>query len=176
MIVTPDLYTRLVILLGYTSRHQLFVTVVLLVFYLHTFSCYCYSVIYLSCYLVILWLQFILLLFCAHCYMHEFSSLHTHSPGRFLTTLDLHVQILDACFCCSGVRWDLTLREEIELLPIWFRYSYLLSFCYFLILDISDSVVIPVLNLYDIMRGCLYVILQELWFITVRIYSLFRLI
>ena len=30
--------------------------------------------------------------------MHEFFSLHTHSPGRFLTTLDLHVQILDALF------------------------------------------------------------------------------
>ena len=37
--------------------------------------------------------------------------------------------------------------------------SVFLSFlpsCYFLILDISGSVVIPVLYLYDIMRGCLY--------------------
>jgi len=80
------------------------------------------------------------------------------------------------CFYYSGVRWDCTLHEELEFLPIWFRYSYLLPSCYFLILDISDSVVILVLYFYDIMRGCLYVILQQSWFIIVSIYSLFQAI
>ena len=37
--------------------------------------------------------------------------------------------------------------------------SFLPSY-YFLILVISDSVIIPALYLYDIMCGCLYVILQ----------------
>jgi len=58
-----------------------------------------------------LYLQLFLLLFYAHCLYAQAFPLHTHSPGRFLTTLDLHVQILDACFYCAGVRWDCTLRE-----------------------------------------------------------------
>ena len=58
-------------------------------------------------------------------YMHELLPLHTHSLGRFLTTLNLHVQILDAVFLLSGVRWDGTLREELELFPIRFQYSHL---------------------------------------------------
>ena len=85
-------------MLGYTFRHQLLFTVILLVFYLHAYSCYCYSVACLSCYLVILCLQLSCYYFVHIVYMHEQSSLHTHSPGRFLTTWDLHVQILDALF------------------------------------------------------------------------------
>jgi len=49
-----------------------------------------------------------------------------HSLGRFLTTLDLHVQILDILFYWSGVCWARTLHEELEFLPIWFWYSCLL--------------------------------------------------
>ena len=114
-------------MLGYTSWHQLLVyscnSCLISSFML---LCSYPSVVCLSCYLVILWLQFILLLFCAHCwYARAFPFTHTHSPGRFLTTLDLYVQILDACFYCSGVRWDRTLREELELPPIPFWYSYL---------------------------------------------------
>ena len=48
MIVTRTrLCTRLVILLGYTPRHLLIVTVVLLVLYLYSYSCYRYSVAYI---------------------------------------------------------------------------------------------------------------------------------
>jgi len=47
MIVTRTrLCTRLVILLGYTPRHLLFVTVVLLVLYMYSYSCYRYSVVF----------------------------------------------------------------------------------------------------------------------------------
>ena len=42
-----------------------------------------------------LYLQLFLLLLYAHCLYAELFPLHTHSPGRFLTTLDLHVQILE---------------------------------------------------------------------------------
>ena len=103
-------------MLGYTSWPQLFV-----------YSCNsCLFLLYSRCSypLVILWLQFILLLFCAHCLYARALLFTHHSPGRFLTTLDLHVQILDACFYCLGVRWDRILREELELLPIRFWYSY----------------------------------------------------
>jgi len=43
------------------------------------------------------------------------------------------------------------------LIPVFLSF---LPSCYFLVLDISDSVVIPVLYLYAIIRGCLFVILQ----------------
>ena len=53
---------------------------------------------YLSCYSVVLYLQFILLPY-AHVLMHELFPLYTHTHhGRVLTTLDLHVQILDDLF------------------------------------------------------------------------------
>ena len=52
--------------------------------FLHTYSYHCYSVVYLSCYLVILWLQFILLLFCAHC-LHARAVLFTHTLTKSLS-------------------------------------------------------------------------------------------
>ena len=56
--------------------------------------------------------------------MHEFSSLHTHSPGRFLTTLNLHVQILDALFllCRCSMRPYILRGAWVSL---WFWYSHL---------------------------------------------------
>ena len=48
----------------------------------------------LSCYLV---LSVICYYYLCTVYLHELFPLHTHSPGRVLTTLDLHVQILDDC-------------------------------------------------------------------------------
>jgi len=149
-------------MLGYTFRHQLFVyscDSCLLSSFMLLFSYP--SVICLSCYLVILYLQFILLLFCAHClYARAFLFTHTHSPGRFLTTLDLHVQILDALFLLCRVRWDCTLCEELELLPIRFRYSYLSGLHIIYWFSLYQFSCYSSLYLYDIMRGCLYVILQ----------------
>ena len=144
MIVTRTrLFTRLVILLGYTPRHLLFVTVVLLVLYPYSYSCCCYSVAYVSYYLIILYLQLFFFFFMHLVYMHEFSPLHTHSLGRFLTTLDLHVQILDACFFCAGVRWDYTLCEELEALPF---DSGILAFSLFLLL-FFDSCISPLASI-----------------------------
>ena len=77
-------------------------------------------------------------------YMHEQSSLHTHSPGRVLTTLNLHVQILDACFYCAGVRWDGTLCEDlISLSPFWFWYSCISLF----LLLLFDSCISPLASI-----------------------------
>ena len=128
-------------MLGYTFRHQLVVTVVLLAFFCTLIHIIWFSVIYLSCCLVILWLQFILLLFMHTVYMHEFSSLHTHSPGRFLTTLDLHVQILDALFlsCRCSMRPYILQGAWVSLILV---FSSLLYSCYFLILPLSHSAAI----------------------------------
>ena len=77
-------------------------------------------------------------------YMHELS-LHKHSPGRFLTTLDLHVQILDAlfllCRCTMRLYASRIAGASPYLIPVFLSF---LPSCYFLILIISDSVVISV--------------------------------
>ena len=97
------------ILLGYTSRHQLFVysyfTCLLSVhlFMLLLFQCLFIMLFSVCCYL---------LLFCAHC-LYARLLLFTHTLTRSLsTTLDLHVQILDACFYCAGVRGDVRLARN----------------------------------------------------------------
>ena len=60
------------------------------------------------------------------CYMHEYLSLYfAHSLGRFLTTLNLPVHMLDVLFFWSGVRWDRMLYEDSEFLPFWIWYSCL---------------------------------------------------
>jgi len=73
-------------------------------------------------------------------YMHEQSSLHTHSPGSFLTTLDLHVQILDALFllCRCSMRLSASWRAGAS------PYS-ILVFLFFL-----SSYYFPILDLYQI--------------------------
>ena len=44
-----------------------------------------------------------------------------HSLGCFLTTLNLHVQILKVFFYWSGVRWDQTCCEDLEFLYlVWY--------------------------------------------------------
>ena len=149
-------------MLGYTSWYQLFVynckscllSTHMLFSVILQFSC-------LSCCLVILWLQFILLLFCAHClYARAFPFTHTHSSGHFLTTLDLYFQILDALFLlfrCS-MRLYASQRAGASPYSIPVFLSFLPSY-YFLILVISDLVVIPV---FIHMISCMdaYVILQ----------------
>ena len=170
-------------MLGYIFRYQLFVYSCNSCLYVHTcwfrlsFSClfimlfsylmyadYILVVIQLFIYHVI-YLSSVCSLSCYYSvhivYMHEHSSLHTHSPGRFLTTLDLYVQILNALFllfrCSMRTYTSRGAKASLYLIPVFL--SFLLS-CYLLILDISDLVVISILYLYDIMRGCLYVILK----------------
>ena len=103
----------------------------------------------------------ILLLFCAHClyaralpFAHTLSRSLSDDPefarpdiGRFISI----VQVFE-----ETVRFA---NPYSILVFLSFLSSY-----YFLILVISDSFVIPVLYSYDIMRGCLYVLLQ--WSLT----------
>ena len=76
-------------------------------------------------------------------YMHDLFSLHTHSPGRVLTTLDLHVQILDDCFYCAVVRWDGMLCEELISLSLLSCYSYISLF----LLLLFDSCISPLASI-----------------------------
>jgi len=84
-------------------------------------------------------------------YMHEFSSLHIHSPGRFLTTLDLHVQIWT--FVSVVQVFDETIHIARSLsLSLILVFSSLLYSCYFLILPLSHSAAIffPLLICYHV--------------------------
>ena len=68
-------------------------------------------------------------------YMHELSPLYTHSLGRFQTTLNLHVQILDTLFLLSGVRVIVRFARRLEFLP--FDSGILASYysCFYTFLD-----------------------------------------
>ena len=110
----PDCTPDYRYMLGYTSWHQLFV-----------YSCIsCLLFAYLFMLLLFSYLLFLvldLLLFLYTLFIcTSISPFLMHSLGCFLTTLNLHVQILDALLYCSGVPWARTLREELKFLPIWF--------------------------------------------------------
>ena len=126
-------------MLGYTSWHQLFV-----------YSC-------ISCILsadlfVLLLFSYLLfsalnlLLFCTHC-LYARALFLMRSLGRFLTILNLHVQILNILFYWLGVRWDWTYCEELEFLPFWFWYSCLY---------------------FDILSSFLFLFLYFPWFLYIR--------
>ena len=152
-------------MLGYISWHQLFVyscdSCLLSTYLLFSYP----SVVCLLLYLVILCLQLSCYYFVHIVYIHELSPSHTHSPGHFLRTLNLYVQTLDALFllCRCSMRRYASWRVRASPYSISVFLSFL-SLYYFLILVISDSFVIPVLYSYDIMCGCLYVLLR--WSLT----------
>jgi len=77
----------------------------------------------LSCYLVSYTCSYTCYCFMHIVYMHELSPLHTHSPGRFLTTLDLHVQILDALFLLCRCSMRPYILRGADLSPFWLWYS-----------------------------------------------------
>ena len=68
-------------------------------------------------------------------YMHELSPLHTHSLGHFLTTLDLHVQILDACSIVQmydetvRLARNRTLSFDSGILSFLYSCYYFIYFC-----------------------------------------------
>jgi len=145
MIVTRTrLCTRLVILLGYTPRHLLFVTVVLLVLYLYSYSCYCYSVAYVSCYLIILYLQLFLLLLYAPC-LYARALPFTHTLTRSLSDDPGFARPdIGRLFYCADVRWDCTTCEEPDSLSLfWFWYSFLSLF----LLLFFDSCISPLASI-----------------------------
>jgi len=96
--------------------------------------------------------------------MHEHLSLytHTHSLGRFWrpwirTSRYWMFHVIDQVFdeiVCFAKSWSLSLVVLV--------FLSLLSSCHFLILDIYQIQSLFQFFLYDIMRGCLYVILQWL--------------
>ena len=147
-------------MLGYTFRFQL------LVYSCDTwllFSFMLCSYLFIMLFSYLLSVVYLIIILCTLVICTS-SPLYTHSPGRFLTTLDLHVQILDALFLlcmCSRTRHA---SRRAGASPYSTPVLSFLSSYYFLILVISDSFVIPVLYSYDIMRGCLYVLLQ--WSLT----------
>jgi len=148
-------------MLSYTSWYQLFVysynSCILSTYMLFSviiqFSC-------LSCYLVILYLQLFLLLFCAHClYVRALPFIHTLT--RSLSDDPGFVRPDFGCFVsfgqvfveavCFAKSWSFSLFDSgilIFLAFILFPDSLYIRFsCY------------SSLYLYDIMRECLYVIL-----------------
>jgi len=75
----------------------------------------------------------------AHVYMHELFPLYTHTHhGRVLTTLDLHVQILDSLFLLCRCSLRLYASRIVRASPysVLVLLSFQLSY-YFLILVIS---------------------------------------
>ena len=151
----PDLYTRLV---TYARLHILRLVVSFYhdTSYISFITLFLTLVILLSFILVIMWLLLILLL-CTSIF-----PLHTLIRS-LLTTLNSHVQVLDTFLYCSGVRVLVRFARSwsFSLLVLVFFCS-LLSSCYFLILDRYQIQSLFQFFLYDIMRGCLYVILQWL--------------
>ena len=133
-------------MLGYTSRYQLLVySCNSCLIYSFMLLCSYPSVICLSCYLVIFWMQFILLLSCAHClYARAFPFTHTLTRSlsddpRFARP-DIG-RFVSKCRCTMRLYASRRAGASPYLIPVFL--SFLPSY-YFLILVISDSVVIPV--------------------------------
>ena len=122
---------------------------------------------YLSCYLVSYICSCSSYYFMHIVYMHEFFPLHTHSPGRFLMTLDLHVQILDACSIVQVFNETIHIARSLSLSLI-LVFSSLLYSCYFLILSLSHSAAIffPLFICYHCVRLYMYYCSDHwlLWF------------
>ena len=132
-----ELYTRLV---TYARLHIL----TLVVFFYHDISYISFITLFL---ILIILFQFIMLLLTLFLCTSTFP-LHTLIRS-LLTTLNLHVQILDILCSCSGVHWARTLCEELEFLS--FGSDILFSLVFLLFPDswyISDSVFIPVLFIW----------------------------
>ena len=106
-------------MISYTSWHQCLFTVVLLVFF-----CTLIHIIVIQCLFIMLFsVCSYLLLFCAHC-LHAQAVLFTHTLIRsLLTTLDLHVQILDALFLLCRCSMRLYAVRGAGRSPFWFWYS-----------------------------------------------------
>jgi len=88
-----------------------------LLYIVHNFVLYfgSFIIFYFSYHVVIAYIVF----------MHEHLLLYTHTHQVAFWRPWIHTsRYWKLCFYCSGVRWDRTLREKLELLPIWFRYSY----------------------------------------------------
>jgi len=97
----------------------------------------------LSCLFIMLfsYLMFAVYLVIIRCtlFICTSSPLYTHSPGRFLTTLDLHVQILDALLLLCRYSMRLYALRGTGRSLFWFWYSFLSLF----LLLLFDSCISP---------------------------------
>ena len=163
-------------MLGYTSWHQLLVySCISCLLSKHMFMLLLFSCLFIILFSYLISAVILVIILCTLLICTSFLPLHTHSPGRFLTTLDLHVQILDALFLLFRCSLRLYASRSAGNSP--YSIAEFLSFLpsyYFLILVISDSVLIQV---FIYMISCVD---AYMWYcsnhdlITVRIYSLFR--
>jgi len=128
----------------------------------------------LSCYLVLS----VICYYCLCTVICTSFSLYTHTHhGRVLTTLDLHVQILDDCLIVQVFDEMVHIARSWTLSPS--LYSGTLISLIFLLFHDSGLIVfschfLPVIHLLSCV--VLYVLLQWSFIIMVKIYSLFRLI
>ena len=113
-------------------------------------------------------LSFIFSLSCCYCicclYIRALPFSYTLIRS-LLTTLNLHVQLLDMlCFSDQVFDEPVHVARSLEFLSTLFWHSYLSCLLLFLRLllnsSISDLASITFLISYNIMRGCLYMILQ----------------
>ena len=154
-------------MLGYTSWHQLIVysciscllSADLLMLLLFSYL----SVISLSCYLFIFCLQFIILWYmytlfiCTSTFSFSYTLTGSSDNSGFarpdIGCIHFIFQVFDELVASRGV-WS------FPLLILVFLSSFHSCFCTFLDFCILDLVFTLILYLYDIMRICLYVILQ----------------
>ena len=117
-------------------------------------------------------------------FMHTFTctscSLYTHAHhGRVLTTLDLHVQILDVCSIVQVFDETVRLARNWTLFLLILVFTSLLYSCYFLILSLSHSAVIfpSVIHLLSLFRLYMYYCSDHwlLWFRFIACSGWFRL-
>ena len=113
-------------------------------------------------YSIIFYFQFIMLKLYT-LFMHEHFSFLIHSLGHFWRPW-IYTSRYWICFIlvirCSMSHARCDKFEVSPYLILVFLPPFYSCFCTFLDSCISDLVFIPVLYLYDIMCGCLYVILQ----------------
>jgi len=107
-------------LIVYLAWHILYgvISTLLYIYFMHVIS---YSVYFYASIIVI----------CTHCFFTcTFPFYFIHSLGRFLTSLDLHVQILNVLFYCSSVRWNRTCCEESEFSYLVVPSRYIVTLFY----------------------------------------------
>ena len=84
----------------------------------------CLTIVYLCLHIISLLFQIIISFHLLTHYMHvHFPIIFTHSLGRFLTILDLHVQILDVLFLWSGFIETGHFARSMSFSLLDYRYS-----------------------------------------------------
>ena len=148
-------------MLGYTYWHQLFVhSCISCLLSMHMFMLLLFSYLFIMLFSYLLSIVYLVIILCTLfiCTSSPFYT-HTHQVAFWWPWICTS-KYWTLCFYCSGVGWDHTYCEELESLSdsgilislffLLFSYSWYIRFsCYS-----------TFFHLYDIMCGCLDVILQ----------------